>query len=83
MTPDETHDLVFERLEQLPSLAPDCDRADRVRIRCRACLERTRQYRRRTTAVTGFGRRAVAAVAFATFCILYVAGLVTQLRGFL
>ena len=83
MTPDETHDLVFERLEQLPSLAPDRDRAERLRIRCRARLDRSPQYRSHTSAVTGFGRRAVAVVAFVTFCILSVAGLVTQLRGFL
>jgi hypothetical protein len=83
MTPDETRDPIFEQLKRLPSLAPDRDRTDRLRIRCRARLDRSRQYQRRTTAVTGFGRRAVAVVAFVAFCILYVAELVTQLRGFL
>ena len=83
MMPDDTYDPIFERLKQLPSLAPDRDRSDHLRMRCRARLGRSRQYRRRTNAVAGFGRRAVAVVAFVTFCILYVVGLVTQLGGFL
>ena len=83
MTPDETHDPIFERLTQLPPLAPDHGRAERVRIRCRARLDRSRQYQRRANAVTGFGRRAVAVIAFVAFCVLYVAELVTQLRSVL
>jgi hypothetical protein len=83
MTSDQTRDSILERLAQLPPLAPDRDRADRHRIRCRARLGRSRQYQWRTNAAAGFGRRAVAVIAFVTFCVLYVAGLVTQLRGFL
>ena len=81
MTPFDPDDPIFERLKQLPSLAPDRERTDRLRIRCRTQLGRSRRYRMRTNAFPGFRRSAVGPIVFAAFCLLYVVGLVaTALR---
>ena len=77
MTPDETDDPIFERLKQLPSLAPGRERSDRLRIRCRTQLDRRRRSRESGHVPTGFVRRAVGPIVFAAFCLLYVVGLVT------
>jgi len=57
------------------SLAPDRERTDRLRIRCRTQLGRSRRYRMRTNAFPGFRRSAVGPIVFAAFCLLYVVGL--------
>ena len=81
MTANDTDDAIFERLKQMPLLTPDRERSDRVRIRCRTQLRRSRRHRRSAHAPTGFERRAVGPLAFAAFCLLYVVGLVaTALR---
>ena len=81
MTPYDTDDPIFERLKQLRLLEPDRERTDRLRIRCRAQLGRTRRGRGSSRAPGGFERRVVGPVVFAAFCLLYVTGLVvTALR---
>ena len=81
MTPIETDDPIFERLKQLRSLAPEPERTDRLRIRCRTQLGRSRRERGSTRAPAGFERLAVGPIVFAAFCLLYVVGLVaTALR---
>ena len=81
MTPYETDDPIFERLKQLPLLAADEERSNRLRIRCRRQLGRRRRYRESRHAPTGFVRRAVGPIVFAGFCLLYVVGLLaTALR---
>ena len=81
MTPFDPDDPMFERLKQLPSLAPDRERTDRLRVRCRTQLGRSRRYRARTNEFTGFRRSAIGPIVFAAFCLLYVVGLVaTALR---
>jgi hypothetical protein len=77
MTPDDTDDPIFERLKQLPSVAPDRERAERHRVRCRTQLGQGRCYRRRTSTLAGFRRSAVGPIVFAALCLLYVMGLVT------
>jgi hypothetical protein len=78
MTPFDPDDPIFERLKQLPSLAPDRERTDRHRVRCRTQLGRSRRrYRMRTDALTGFKRSAIGPIVFAAFCLLYIVGLVT------
>ena len=77
MTPYETDDPIFERLKQMPLLAPDLERSDRLRIRCRTQLGRSRRHRESGHAPAGFESRAVGTIVFATFCLLYVMGLVT------
>jgi hypothetical protein len=77
MTPFDHDDPIFERLKQLPSLAPDRERTDRLRVRCRAQLGRSRRYRPGTNGFTGFRPSAIGPIVFAAFCLLYVVGLVT------
>ena len=61
----------------LPRLAPDPQRAERVRARCRARLARSRRHSMRMAAVTGRATQVFAAAVIAAFCVLYVLGLVT------
>jgi hypothetical protein len=81
MTPYDADDPIFERLKQLRLLAPDRERSDRLRIRCRTQLGRSRRYRGSARVLAGIERRAVGPIVFAAFCLLYVVGLVaTALR---
>ena len=85
MTSYDTHDESFEGLKGLRFLAPDPGRADRVRMRCRTQLGRSRRRRARTAVITGFARRVLAPAVVGGFCVLYVAALVTttlRLYGF-
>ena len=77
MTPFDPDEPIFERLKQLPSLAPDRERTDRLRVRCRTQLGRSRRYWARTNEFTGFRQSAIGPIVFAAFCLLYVVGLVT------
>jgi hypothetical protein len=81
MTSDDSHDASKESLAGLMPLAPDPDRAERVRERCRAHLRRNRRHTARTAVITGFVWQLVAPVVVGGFCILYIAALVaTTLR---
>jgi hypothetical protein len=77
MTPRDPHDASVENLEQLVVLAPDPDRAERVRMRCRTELGRSRQPAARTAAITRFTWHVLAPVVVGGFCVVYVALLVT------
>ena len=72
MTSDDAHDANGESLHRLTALTPDPDRAERVRVRCRTQLGRSRRRAARTTVITGFAWRVLAPVVLAAFCALYV-----------
>ena len=81
MTSRDSHDTSAESLKALMRLAPDPDRAERVRMRCRRQLERRRRRASRAAAVTGFAWHVLAPAFVGGFCVLYVALLVvTTLR---
>jgi hypothetical protein len=70
-----------ERLQQLTALAPDPDRAERVRVRCRARLERGTRRAARAALIHGFAYRVLAPSVLGAFCVLYILALVaTTLR---
>lgn len=81
MTSDDAHDASAESLKGLMALAPDPDRAERVRVRCRTHLERGRRRAARTAVITGFAWHVLAPVVVGSFCVVYVVLLVaTTLR---
>ena len=73
MTSDSSHDAGAERLDRLMALAPDPERAGRVRARCRRQLTRSRRRATRTALITGFAWRVLAPAVVVGFCVLYVA----------
>lgn len=66
MTLDESSDLELQGVSRLPVLAPDQDRAERLRARCRARLAR------RTPAP----RRRYSAALLAGICLVYLSAVV-------
>lgn len=78
MTSDDADDAGAAGLDALARLAPDPDRAERVRARCRARLGRGRRRSARMAVMTGRGRRLFAPVVIGGFCVLYVVALVTM-----
>ncbi len=81
MTFRDSHEMSTESLKALMSLAPDPDRAERVRVRCRRQLERSRRRASRAAAIAGFAWHVLAPAFVGGFCVLYVALLVvTTLR---
>jgi hypothetical protein len=81
MTFDDAHDAGADGLDRLRALAPDPDRGERVRVRCRTQLGRSRRRAARTAVITGFAWRVVAPGVVGAFCVLYAALLVaTTLR---
>jgi len=81
MTSDNAHDAGADGLDRLRAVAPDPDRAERVRVRCRTQLGRRRRRAARTAVMTGFAWRVLAPGVVGAFCVLYAAMLVaTTLR---
>ena len=81
MTSYDSHDASAERLARLLPLAPDPEWAERVRLRCRTQLGRSRQRTARTAEITGFAWRVLAPAVVGGFCVLYAVALVaTTLR---
>ena len=81
MTSCDSHEASADSLEWLVALAPDPDRAERLRMRCRTQLTRSRRRAARTAAITGFAWRVLAPAVVGGFCVFYVAVLVaTTLR---
>jgi anti-sigma-K factor RskA len=81
MTSYDSDDASPDSLGRLMALAPDPDRAERVRVRCRTELGRSRRRAARTAVVSGFGWRVLAPAIVGAVCVLYVAVLVaTTLR---
>ncbi len=79
MTSCDAHDAGVDTLD-LITLTPDPVRAERVRARCRAQLER-RQRRAARTTETGFAWRVLAPAVVGAVCVFYVAAIVaTTLR---
>ncbi len=80
MTRDKVSAIGIASLTQLNRPVPDQARAERVRARCRAQLEKNRRHEERMTTLTGLAHLLVPMLA-ATFCALYLAALVvTVLR---
>jgi hypothetical protein len=77
MTPCDSHEASVANLERLVVLAPDPDRAERVRMRCRTELGRSRQRAARTAAITRFTWQVLAPAVVGGFCVVYAALLVT------
>ena len=81
MTAYDAHDASADTSLRLTALAPDPDRAERVRVRCRAQLGRSRRRAARTAVITGFAWHVLAPALVGGFCVLYVVLLVaTTLR---
>jgi hypothetical protein len=81
MTSDDSHDVSVKSLERLPRLAPDPDRAERVRVRCRTHLARSRRRSARIGVMTARAWRLLPPVVVGGLCVVYVAALVaTTLR---
>lgn len=76
MTFCDFHDTGAEGLKRLTQLTPDPERAERVRRRCRAQLERSRRRAARAGVLIGFAWHVLAPVAVGSFCVLYAALLV-------
>lgn len=77
MTSNDICHTSLETLERLQALVPDPRRAERVRARCRTQLGRSRQRTARIAAMTALARRVLASVVVASFCVLYLAALLT------
>jgi hypothetical protein len=81
MTSCDAHDGAADSLDSLRALAPDANRAERVRVSCRTQLGRNRRRAARTALITGFAWRVLAPVVVGAFCVLYVVMLLaTTLR---
>ena len=81
MTSYDLHGASAESLKRLMPLAPALDRTERVRVRCRTRIGRSRRRTARTAVIIGFTWRLLAPVVVGAFCLLYVAALVaTTLR---
>ena len=81
MTSRDSRDPGAEGLDRLMALAPDPDRAERVRVRCRTQLGRSQRRAARTAVIIGFAWQVLAPAVVGGFCVLYVALLVaTTLR---
>jgi hypothetical protein len=65
-----------ESLARLARLTPDAARAARVRVRCRAQLQRNRWRTERAAEISGFTWRVLGPVVVGGFCVLYVVALV-------
>jgi hypothetical protein len=73
MTPD---DALGRRLERLPRLTPDANRAERVKARCRAQFERRHRRQARRESVIEFTSQVLAPAAVGGVCVIWVAFLV-------
>ena len=73
MTSDVAHDAHADSLQRLMVLAPDPARAERVRMRCRTELGRSRRRAARAAAISGFAVRVFGPAVVGTFCVLYAA----------
>jgi hypothetical protein len=81
MTSYGSHDLGADDLGRLIALAPDPDRTERVRVRCRTQLGRSQRRAAGTATVRGFAWRVLAPAIVGAVCVFYVALLmVTTLR---
>jgi hypothetical protein len=69
MIRDDARDPLLKDLRLLPALSPDPARAERVRARCRARLERTRPSEHRVD------RRRFAPILVGCVCGAYIVGL--------
>jgi hypothetical protein len=84
MMSDDTCDARLEELRRLQVLAPDPQRAARVRMRCRAQFGRRQKRQARRELIAGFALRTLAPVVVGGFCVIYIFSLVTttlRLRG--
>jgi hypothetical protein len=79
MTSYASHKASVESLVRLPPLAPDPDRSERVRARCRTQLSRRRRRSARFAVICGVGWSVLAPAAVSGFCILYAVALVATI----
>ena len=84
MTPNDSYDTSCDLLARLSRQAPDSERAERTRLRCRARLERRRQRSEHITELIGDARRDLPPLAvggFLIFCVVYLGALVANILG--
>ena len=70
------NDALERRLERLPRLTPDANRAARVKAGCRAEVERRLRRRARRDAVVEFASQVLAPAAVGGVCVVWVATLI-------
>ena len=80
MTSRDAQDAA-DGLNRLTALAPDADRAARVRARCRTQLGRSQRRAARTAVITRFAWRVLAPAVVGAVCLFYAAVLVTTTLG--
>jgi hypothetical protein len=86
MTPHDSREARASSLSGLSVLAPDRDRAERVRTTIHAELGRRERRAARTAAMAGFAWRVLAPAVVGAFCAFYAAMLMAvtlRFEGFL
>ena len=66
-------DALERRLEQLPRMTPDGNRAERVKARCRAQFERRHRRQAHLESAIEFTSRVLAPAAVGGVCLIWVA----------
>jgi len=83
MTSWNAHDACADGLDRLTTLAPDPERAERLRETCRARLARSRRREARAAVIIGFAWLVLGPGVVGAFCVFYAAMLIaTALRVF-
>jgi hypothetical protein len=81
MSTHDRHDPLLHTVSRLRPLEPDSARAERVRTRCRARLNRSRRRSERVARITGLAVRVLAPMVVGSLGAMYIAALVgTTLR---
>ena len=75
MTMEHEDDGMLRRLHRLPALEPDAARAVRVRMRCRAALERRRRHVEARAESRSWTRLVLEPALLAGFCVSYLLAL--------
>ena len=73
MTSYDDQDAGVDGLDRLMTLAPDPDRAERVRAKCRTQLVRNRRRAARTAEIAGFAWGGLGPAVVGAVCVFYTA----------
>ncbi len=73
MTSDDDQDAGVDGLDRLMTLAPDQDRAERVRAKCRTQLVRNRRRAARTAEIARFAWGGLGPAVVGAVCVFYTA----------
>jgi hypothetical protein len=75
MTSHDAQDAGVDGLDRLMTLAPDPDRAERVRAKCCTQLVRNRRRAARTAEIAGFAWGVLGPAFVGVVCVFYTVGL--------